>query len=55
MANETVKKVIIPLSELPAGSPIVDGYIVRFRIVSDDRNRRSHWSPAYVIYENQTS
>lgn len=52
---EVIKKVIIPLSELPADSPILDGYLVRFRIVSEDKNRTSHWSPIYLVLENPTS
>lgn len=40
----TIKKVKIPVSSLP----VVDennNYILRYRIVSDDKNRTSHWSP----------
>lgn len=55
MANQVVKKIIIPLADLPSQSPITDGYLIRFRIISDDRNRVSHWSPVYVLYQNQTS
>jgi hypothetical protein len=55
MADEPVKKVIIPIAELPGSSPIADGYLVRFRIVSEDKNRVSHWSPIYVVREIPTS
>lgn len=40
----TIKKVKIPISNLP----VVDennNYILRYRVVSDDKNRSSHWSP----------
>jgi len=43
-----IKKVIIPRSSLPPVGK--DGkYLVRYRIVSTDRNRYSHWSPIYNI------
>lgn len=48
MAEEVIKKIIIPKNELP---PVFDsnGYYFRYRIVSDDKNRYSHWSEvAYV-------
>lgn len=45
MAN---KKVTIPAKDLPA--PTTDNtYLVRYRIISDDRNRISQWSPIYTI------
>lgn len=45
MAN---KKVTIPTKDLPA--PTTDNtYLVRYRIISDDRNRISQWSPIYTI------
>lgn len=47
----TVKKVIIPSSQLPAVTS-ENEYNVRFRIVSDDLNRRSHWSPTIVVAGN---
>lgn len=47
--DSNIKKVIIPKSELP----LVDGktlkYNVRFRIVSEDKNRISHWSQMYDV------
>ena len=43
-----IKKVIIPRSSLPPVGK--DGkYLVRYRIVSADRNRYSHWSPIYSV------
>ena len=35
-----------PLSVFPDGSI---GHYVRYRIISEDRNRYSHWSPTYAI------
>lgn len=48
MAN-VIKKVSVPpsiLSELDWES---GGYLIRYRIVSESKNIRSHWSPTYVI------
>lgn len=42
------QKVIIPREDLPAVSKLSDdsyGYIMRYRIISEDQNRFSHWSP----------
>jgi hypothetical protein len=44
-----IKKVIILKSSLPQRSGINENYVVRFRIVSEDKNRSSHWSTKYRI------
>jgi hypothetical protein len=48
---DKVQKVTILKKDLP--SPIVRSttanYLVRYRIVSDDKNRSSHWSPFYNL------
>jgi hypothetical protein len=49
MATEKIKRVIIPKAKLPAYSGDTESYIVRYRIVSEDRNRNSHWSPQYKL------
>ncbi len=49
MSNPTVKKVIIKKQDLPALNGISQNYLVRYRIVSEDRNRTSHWSPRYKV------
>ena len=49
MSNPIVKKVIIKKQDLPAFSGELQSYLVRYRIVSEDRNRTSHWSPRYKI------
>jgi hypothetical protein len=48
MADSRVKKVVIENSDLP---PVDSNgeYFLRYRIVSEDRNRTSHWSPVYNI------
>lgn len=47
--SEIVKRVIVPQSELPAIGKILGKYVVRYRIISEDRNRLSHWSPSYIL------
>lgn len=49
MVDSGIKKVIIPKESLPAISGDSQAYILRYRIVSDDKNRYSHWSPQYKI------
>lgn len=49
MVDNGIKKVIIPKESLPAISGDNQAYILRYRIVSDDKNRYSHWSPQYKI------
>lgn len=49
MATGKVKKVIIKKADLPAYSGENQSYIVRYRVVSEDRNRTSHWSPQYRL------
>jgi hypothetical protein len=43
-----IKKVTIPVKDLPSMT-IDNKYLVRYRVVSDDRNRISQWSPLYTI------
>ena len=49
MSSPVVKKVIIKKADLPAFSGELQSYLVRYRIVSEDRNRTSHWSPYYSV------
>jgi hypothetical protein len=49
MADAGIKKSIVSIADLPAINPILEGYEVRYRIVSEDKNRTSHWSPSYLI------
>lgn len=49
MADSKVKKVTILNADLPIVNNQVGGYAVRYRIISDDKNRISHWSPTYYI------
>jgi hypothetical protein len=43
----TIKKVVIPRSELPYKNAFIDDYLVRYRLISEDKNKSSHWSPVY--------
>lgn len=42
-------KLVIPKSSLPAVIPSNNGHYIRFRIITDDRNVSSYWSPIYSI------
>jgi hypothetical protein len=44
----TIKKTVISGSSLPPLSSNGE-YVLRYRIVSEDKNRTSHWSPIYYI------
>lgn len=44
-----IKKVIVPRSMLKEIDGETNCYIVRYRILSEDRNRSSHWSPVFHI------
>jgi hypothetical protein len=43
-----VKKVIVSKESLPPVNSETAGYVLRYRIVSEDKNRTSHWSPTFV-------
>lgn len=49
MADSNIKKVIIPKADLPAIDANNFTYNVRYRIVSEDKNRNSHWSRIYTV------
>lgn len=53
------KKIIIPRESLPYINPYTRKYDVRYRLVSEDRNRFSYWSPIFsvspeIVYEAGT-
>ena len=54
MADPNIKQFRVPPSEMPPINSITQGYSVRYRIISEDRNRNSHWSPVYLIEPNYT-
>lgn len=49
MADKNIKKVVIPKSELPSVDLNNLKYNVRYRIVSEDKNRISYWSKIYSV------
>lgn len=49
MANEVIKKIKITQDSLPTINSITEKYDVRYRIISEDKNRVSHWSPIINI------
>jgi hypothetical protein len=52
MADAGIKKVIIKKASLPALDHDKVGYIFRYRIVSEDKNRTSQWSPINIVLDN---
>lgn len=54
MADIGIKKATILNADLPSIDSSIEGYNVRYRIVSEDKNRTSHWSPTFLIQPNYT-
>ncbi len=54
MADSGIKQFRVTISDMPAISSIYEGYDVRYRVVSEDRNRTSHWSPIQLIQPDYT-
>ena len=49
MADQGIKKAVVAKEDLPSFSANDLGYFVRYRIISTDKNRSSHWSPYYFL------
>jgi len=49
MADVGIKKVTILKSNINAVSGVKQDYSLRYRIISEDKNRSSHWSPQYSL------
>lgn len=49
MADFNVRKVTVSKDKLPPINSEEEKYVVRYRIISEDRNRISHWSPQYLV------
>jgi hypothetical protein len=48
MFNETIQKVTVPKKDIQSVSK--DGeYYVRYRVVTSDKRKVSHWSPVFVL------
>jgi len=54
MADAGIKKYRQTFANLPPISSITEGYSLRYRIISEDRNRVSHWSPVYLVVPDYT-
>jgi hypothetical protein len=56
MPDNNIKKVIIKKSDLPGpiGNDTVLDYNIRYRIISEDQNRFSHWSQITTLTINNT-
>lgn len=56
MADAGIKKVVILKKDLPnyVGDNESLSYKVRYRVVSEDKNRVSHWSPIYSLGDTST-
>jgi len=52
MSDRGIKKVRIARGALPPINSDTEQYVVRYRILSEDRNRVSHWSPQYLLDPN---
>jgi hypothetical protein len=49
VADQGIKKAIIKKEDLPALNGELQNYLVRYRVVSEDKNRSSHWSQYYEV------
>lgn len=47
MPDANIKKLRIPKSSLPPVDHDTERYNLRYRVISEDRNRTSHWSPIF--------
>jgi hypothetical protein len=54
MADLGIKKYRQPYINLPPINSETEGYSLRYRVISEDRNRVSHWSPIYLIVPEYT-
>lgn len=46
---DVIKKAIVPRSILSEIDWEAEGYLVRYRIKSENKNLSSHWSPVYLV------
>lgn len=52
--DQGIKKIIIPKAKLPGFFGENRQYVLRYRFISEDKNRTSHWSPVYKIIAEDT-
>jgi hypothetical protein len=48
-ADAEIKNATVLKEDVPAFSSNALGYFVRYRIISNDKNRSSHWSPYHFL------
>jgi hypothetical protein len=49
MSDLNIKKVVISSADLPGFAAVDGGHTVRYRIITEDKNQFSEWSPFYFI------
>ena len=54
MPDEGIKQVKIANQDLQAIDTLSQGYTLRYRVISEDKNRTSHWSPIITIKPEYT-
>lgn len=54
MADQGIKQIKIDKSDLPDIDVATQGYTFRYRIISEDKNRTSHWSPIQTLLPGYT-
>jgi hypothetical protein len=52
---DIIKNVLIATEDLPQLQEGQTNYIIRYRIVSEDKNRYSAWTPIIVVQDSQES
>ncbi len=54
VSDSGIKQAKIEAADLPPINTDTEGYSLRYRIVSEDKNRVSHWSPLHLIQPDYT-
>lgn len=54
MADAGIKKIRVRQQDLPTINVNEEGYVLKYRIVSEDKNRTSQWSPISIVQPNYT-
>ena len=49
MADAGIKKIRVRQKDLPTINVNEEGYVLKYRIVSEDKNRTSQWSPISIV------
>lgn len=54
MADAGIKKIRLRQQDLPTINVNEQGYVLKYRIISEDKNRTSQWSPISIIQPGYT-